>query len=181
VAEISRRKAHKALGNTKRKLEELADDVNFLNITAMLDMMTIILVFLIKSWSVSVSNIQLDQLDPPTSTSELAAAEALKVMITARAILVEGEEVVAVKNGAVDGAQKEGGSNGNKIVPLLDLIARHAKREKKIAELRGEEFKGELSLIADKGTPYRLITEVLYTAGQAEYKNARLVVKKGAE
>jgi hypothetical protein len=41
-------------------------------------------------------------------------------------------------------------------------------------------FKGELVLIADQTIPYRMVSEVLYTAGQAEYGKYRLVVlKKG--
>ena len=40
------------------------------------------------------------------------------------------------------------------------------------------KFEGEIVLIADHGTPYRLISEVLYTAGQAEYSKYRLLVQK---
>ena len=48
--------------------------------------------------------------------------------------------------------------------------------------MRGEEWKGELSLIADKTTPFRLISEVLYSVGQAGFKNFRLVtIKPGGE
>ena len=32
-------------------------------------------------------------------------------------------------------------------------------------------------VLVDKTTPYRLLTEVLYSAGQAEFKNYHLVVK----
>ena len=174
---LSRREARKVVLTFKRKLAD-AEDVNYLNITAMMDMMTILLVFLLKSFSVSASNVQLNDVEPPKSTTELSAAEALKVVISSRAVLVDGEAVVPVSNGAIDPALKENGANGFLILPLKDIISKHAQREKKIAQLRGEEFKGELSLIADKGTPYRLITEVLYTAGQAEYRNYRLVVQK---
>jgi len=35
-------------------------------------------------------------------------------------------------------------------------------------------------VIADQSTPYRLLSEVLYTAGQAEFGKYRLMVLKGA-
>ena len=44
------------------------------------------------------------------------------------------------------------------------------------AALTGERFSGELTLMAHYNTPYRLILEVLYTAGEAEYGKYRLLV-----
>ena len=35
-------------------------------------------------------------------------------------------------------------------------------------------------VMVDKNTPYRLLTEVLYSAGQAEFKNYHLVVIRRA-
>jgi hypothetical protein len=40
------------------------------------------------------------------------------------------------------------------------------------------KFTGELVLVADQSTPYRLISEVLYTGGIAEYSKYRLLVLK---
>jgi biopolymer transport protein ExbD len=155
--------------------------VQYLNITAMMDMMTILLVFLLKSWSVQVSNIQLSEVEPPKSSTQLALAEALKVQITPSGIVVEGDLVVPVRRGAVDPSYKKQGANDYEILPLESVAQQHANRERKIAQMRGEDWKGELSLIADKSTPYRLITEVLYSVGQAGYRNYRLVTLKQGE
>jgi biopolymer transport protein ExbD len=38
-----------------------------------------------------------------------------------------------------------------------------------------------LTIIADKTTPYRLLTEVMYTAGKAEFQKYRLVVLQKGE
>jgi biopolymer transport protein ExbD len=178
---ISRREGRKRIFAFKRKLDIETEDVAYLNITAMMDMMTILLVFLLKSWSVSVSNIQISELEPPRSSINLQVAEALRIQITPTAIVVEGDAVVPVRRGAVDPSYKKGSANDLEIMPLEAVVQQHANRERKISGMRGEEWKGELSLIADRNTPYRLITEVLYTVGQAGYKNYRLVTLKTTE
>ena|SRR5579884_1089857 len=172
---LTRREARKKIFGFKRHLEAEAEDVAYLNITAMMDMMTILLVFLLKQWSVSAENVQISEVEPPKSTIQIQLADALKVQITPTAVIVEGEAVVPVRGGAVNPSYKKNGANDFLITPLETVAQQHAKREKHIADLRGEEWKGELSLIADKGTPYRLISEVLYTVGQAGFKNFRLV------
>jgi hypothetical protein len=43
------------------------------------------------------------------------------------------------------------------------------------------KFENELMVVADRTTPYRLLTEVLYSCGQAGYSNYRLVVLSTAE
>jgi hypothetical protein len=40
----------------------------------------------------------------------------------------------------------------------------------------GGAFDGTMLLLVDRSIPYRLVTEVLYSAGQAEFRNYRLVV-----
>ena len=49
---------------------------------------------------------------------------------------------------------------------------------KKLEALNPETmaFQGELSVIADQHVPYRLLMEVLYTAGQAELNNYRFII-----
>ena len=46
--------------------------------------------------------------------------------------------------------------------------------------MTGREVRGELMVVADQTTPYRLLTEVLYSCGQAGYSNYRLLVLKTA-
>jgi biopolymer transport protein ExbD len=173
-----------AAKKTYRRLKRgvpTGEDVSYLNITAMMDMMTIILVFFLKSFSTSIENIPVgDDLMPPKSNSEVKPHQAVQVTLTKKAILVESEAVAAVKHGAVDSSVKRDGQSGYQINPLLTVLQKHATRLKKIEKMTGGKMKfaGEIVLIADQGTPYRLISEVLYTAGQAEYSKYRLLVLK---
>ena len=98
--------------------------------------------------------------------------------VTKKVLLVEGDAIAPINNGAVDPAVKRDGENGYYISPLVDILEKHAKREKRVAELTGQKFEAQLMIVADKTTPYRLLTEVLYSCGQAGYANYRLLVLK---
>ena len=59
-----------ALARKKRKERDAAGQIRELNITAMMDMMTIILVFLLKSYTASaISLTQSEDIKPPVSST----------------------------------------------------------------------------------------------------------------
>jgi biopolymer transport protein ExbD len=181
AAEMSRLEGKKAIRSYARKLAE-PDVIKDLNITPMMDMMTIILVFLLKSFSSSTSTITFDSnLQVPKSITQLNPKEAVTVMVTKRVILVEGDGIAPVNNGKIDPAVKRDGENGYFITPLVDVLEKHARKEKKVAELTGQKYEAQLMLVADQTTPYRLLTEVIYSCGQAGYANYRLLVLKSKE
>ena len=176
--QMSRLAGKKAIRSYARKLAE-PEVIKDLNITPMMDMMTIILVFLLKTFSTSSSTISFDQnLKVPSSTTQLRTKEAISVTVTKKVILVEGDAIAPINAGRVDPAVKRDGENGYYITPLVEILEKHAKREKKVAELTGNKFEGQLMLIADQTTPYRLLTEIIYSCGQAGYANYRLLVLK---
>jgi biopolymer transport protein ExbD len=171
----------KAIRSYARKLAE-PEDIKDLNITPMMDMMTIILVFLLKTFTSGATLVNMDQnLMLPPSQTTLAAKQAKAVTITKRVLLVEGEAVAPITNGRIDPQLKRDGDNGYYITPLVEMLTKVARADKKIAEMTGGKFEGELTIIADRHTPYRLLTEVLYSCGQAEYANYRLLVLKSRE
>jgi len=179
--QISRLAGKKAIRSYARKLAE-PDVVKDLNITPMMDMMTIILVFLLKSFSSTSSTITFDQnLKVPQSTTQLKPKEALSVTVTKKVILVEGDGIAPITGGRVDPAVKRDGENGYYITPLVDILEKHARKEKKVAELTGIPWDAQLMLVADNSIPYRLLTEVLYSCGQAGYANYRLLVLKSRD
>ncbi|HEY4187358.1 MAG TPA: biopolymer transporter ExbD [Polyangia bacterium] len=178
---ISRLAGKKAIRSYARKLSE-PDVIKDLNITPMMDMMTIILVFLLKTFSGSSSTITFDQnLKVPQSTTQIKPKEAISVTVTKKVILVEGDGIAPITSGRVDPAVKRDGENGYYITPLVDILEKHARKEKKVAELTGAPWEAQLMVIADQTTPYRLLTEVLYSCGQAGYGNYRLLVLKSRD
>ena len=173
--ELSRRQARKMLERFKAKLE--TNDVSHLNITAMMDMMSILLVFLLMQFSVQQASLNLsDNLQLPKSSSQIRLQQAVNVTVTTTAIIVEGDAVAPVRAGAVDVGYKRDGQSGYYITPLVETLQKHANRLKKLEVMGGPKFEGTMLLLVDRSIPYRLVTEVLYSAGQAEFRNYRLVV-----
>lgn len=157
------------------------EDPGGLTVTSLMDILTIILVFLLKSYSANPVNItQSDVLKLPVSSAHLTPEEAVPVAITQRNILVSDKPVAEVTDGKVDPSVKRGGANGYFINPLFDALNNEADKQKRIAKHNSaQQFKGLALIIADKKTPYRLLNEVLYTAGQAQFGQFKFAVVQG--
>jgi biopolymer transport protein ExbD len=155
-----------------------------LNLYPMMDMMTILLVFLIMSFASGAADVvQSEELQIPVSTAKTDAVEALGIVISSSEIVVEGKRVLALRNGKVDPSLKQGGGNGWLITPLFNALKQHRDRLKTIASKNPQRaFRGEVRLVADKRTPFRTLGEVIYSLGQAEFGALRFIVlKEGGE
>ncbi len=166
----------RALARKKRKEREAAGEIKDLNITAMMDMMTIILVFLLKSYSASSAAMTAsDEVRPPVSSTRLTPTDTVAVTVTQRQILVGDKKVLDLEKGQIPAAALQ----GREVIPLAAALDKQVDKLKKIAERNpSAPFKKELSVIADKSVPYDLLLTVLYTAGQHDLENYRFVVLK---
>ena len=155
----------------KLKAKRRGEDLE-LSITSLLDIMTILLVFMLMNFATNPMNIN------PTGDMNLVKSTELHqtheqmtaLAITQNHILVEDKPVVQIKQGKVSSRAKRDGEDGFVITPLFDALKTAADHQKRIS--RGNEavkFKGRLLVIGDENVPYRLLSEILYTAGQAEY------------
>src|SRR5512134_1681519 len=108
--ELAKSKASRAFRRAKRKARAAEGEVSELNITAMMDMMTIILVFLLKSYQASTINVTMTaDLTVPQSTTQLAPQDNIGLTVSMKEILVGERRVVEIQNGIVPAAVKEGG------------------------------------------------------------------------
>ena len=165
-------------------------EIDFLNITAMLDLMTIILVFLLKSLSASSASIpQSNDLTLPESiiTTE-AAQEGVVILISKSQILVGDDPSPIVllpspeqlAQSGVDTKYKRSGPNDMYIVPLANALAHARETDKAIRQAKNlDATSSEAVIVADATTPYRLLLEVLFTAGQSEFGKYHLMVRSG--
>lgn len=174
--QLARLRYRKALARKKRKEREAAGEIKELNITAMMDMMTILLVFLLKSFASSSASITASEdVRPPVSTTRATPKDTVAVTITPRNILVGDREVVRLKDGRIPDDKLQ----GRLVLPLDAQLKKEVEKLKYIAERNpSAPFSRELSVIADKKVPYDMLLTVLYTAGQNELENYRFVVLK---
>ncbi len=167
-------------------------EVNFLNITAMLDMMTIILVFLLKGMATSSASIpQSKDMTLPTSIiNSEPAQEGTPVVISKTQILVgdDTHPVVllpsrdSLAQSGIDARYKRNGPNDLYIVPLANALQAARQTDKQIRQAKGlDPNTSEAIVIADTTTPYRLLVEVLFTLGQSEYAKYHLMVLSGGK
>ena len=160
-------------------------DVNFLNITAMLDIMTIILVFLLKSLGESSNAIpQSDDLRLPTSVTKTDPhQEGVTLTISKSQILVGDQKIITLPGResqaqtGVGAQHKRGGPNDLYIVPLGNVLQTARRTDVSVRRAKGlDPSTSEAIIIADRGTPYRLFIEVLFTLGQSEFGKYHLMV-----
>jgi biopolymer transport protein ExbD len=179
--ELAEAKATRNYRRAKRKARAAEGEVSELNITAMMDMMTIILVFLLKSYQASTINVTMTaDLTVPESTTQLIPQDNIGLSVSMKEILVGERRVVEIKNGIVPAALKEGGkADSFYIAAVYDALKKEVDKQKYIAQFnKNAPFTGRVNVVADKRIPYRTLMEVLYTAGQAELGEYKFMVMK---
>jgi biopolymer transport protein ExbD len=166
---------------SKRRGRKDENEISYLNITPMMDMMTILLVFLLKSFASSAQDISVSNLTLPHSVTKLQVEEALQLMITTREILLDQKVVTTLdERGQIREEDLPEGPAGYLIAPLYDTLENRADYFKRIEEFGGTQFVGRIAIVADKTTNYRTLFKVLYTAGRAEFGLFKLFVQKPA-
>ncbi len=140
-----------------------------LNLTSMMDMFTIILVFLLKTYSTEGQLIHpSENLTLPTSTVERQPEIALDVIISQEWIMVNDEAVTTI-----DEVKSQ---SGMIIEPLSAVLLKYSDEAKRMEELYGVPFSGKVTIQGDKKLPFDILIKVMATCGRSEYPNMRMVV-----
>ncbi len=164
-------------------------EIDFLNITAMLDLMTIILVFMLQSMASSSASVQEgDDLKVARSTMMGEPSDQGVILIISKSAILLGEESDPIlrlpsreqlAQQGLDARHKRSGPNDLYIVPLANRLQNARELDKKIRAAKGQpENTSDAIIIADADTPYRLLIEVLYTLGQSQFGRYHLMVMK---
>jgi biopolymer transport protein ExbD len=176
-----RQKRERDFRRARRRARQSAGEIKELNITAMMDMMTIILVFLLKSYSASSLAVNLsDELKLPASSTQVKPQDNINVTISLREVTVNDRAAVRVENGAIPAGDKEQGrADAFYVGAIYDALKKEVDKQKYIAQYNpSAPFTGRVNVIADRRIPYRTLMEVLYTAGQAELGEYKFMVLK---
>jgi len=157
----------------RQKKRSRPSSVASLNLTSMMDMFTIILLFLLMSYSTEGEILAVDpNLKLPTSASTKAPTVKLTIQVTSEDIIVDGERVASVEEIVAE--------NDMLIPPLLEALNRNTEKIKFIAQSNTSlKFSGEVLVQGDKGIPFLLLEKIMYSCGQAGYNNISLAVVAG--
>jgi biopolymer transport protein ExbD len=167
-----------------------------LQLTSMMDILVIILVFLLKSYSVSMNSFStVPGLKLPISASLDIPPDSLYVIITPEGLTFEGQRIVEFTQTADAAGGTEGtysfrsgdlDEGGRRIVALGDAlrIARdkaevlRAKSPARDEQGKPLEFEGILAIQADKRVQYDTIRKIMYTAAAAGFRTFRFLALK---
>lgn len=141
-----------------------------LNLTAMVDMLTTIVVFLLQSFAASgdlnfASGITL----PEASMAELLNERGPVVAIVGDRIIVEGVELVTV-----DPNDPEPGFQ-----PIADELTAIREREQKLYNLDPTQpYEGHVVIQADQTTDFMIMRKLIYSVNQAGWIHLQFAVTK---
>lgn len=179
--QIARERSERELRRARRRAGFAAGEVKELNIVAMMDMMTILLVFLLKSYSASSLSINpTEDLRLPASTAQVQPQDNINVTISMREVAVNDRPVIRIENGVIAARDKaQGRADSFFVGKLHDALKKEVDKQKYVAQYNpGAPFGGRVNVVADKRVPYRTLVDVLYTAGQAELGEYKFMVMK---
>jgi biopolymer transport protein ExbD len=170
--------AHTGEGRPKKKRRHEEEHSGHVSLNSLLDILSVILVFLIKSYSASTVQVKPSKdLQVPMSHSAAEVEESLAVTVTLKAVMVDDKPVLMFENGQIP--EKMRSSGGFMVDALYATLQDEVTKQQKIAEFnKAAEFKGLITIIADRNVPFSLITQVMYTAGQAQFSKFKFAAIK---
>lgn len=161
-----------------RKLRSYSKDAPF-SLTSMMDMMTIILVFLIKNLDAEGQLItQAENLILPVSTSKVQPKEvSLSVVVDANYVVVDNKKIAPVQ---------EVMDQSDLLIASVDTVLKERRETEKEYALRAglpADEPGNIIIQIDKNIPYDVMYKVMATCGFSGYTNIAFAVmmKNGGE
>jgi biopolymer transport protein ExbD len=166
-----------------------------LNITSMTDMFTILLVFLLQTYSTSdVQIIPEKGVKLPIANAEANPVKSIQVSLSSTELKLEGKTVASLQNS--DFARPDIDPNDtNFILPLFKALEKankdmQAKRLAASPAVPGAatpvakvddppEETGRILLMADEALPYQVLRKVMYTASMAGFPKLKLATVVG--
>ncbi len=142
-----------------------------LRLTSMMDILTVLLLFLLKSFVVEGEVITpIPGVELPESSSDTTPESSVVIAIFDNSVMIEGVEIASINDSVASDDL------------LIDALADHldASREKviAIARQRGseEEFSGKVAIQGDRDIDFAILQRVMYTCSYTGYENISLAV-----
>jgi biopolymer transport protein ExbD len=147
-----------------------------IDITSLLDILTILLVFLLQNYNSSgvIINVPKD-IELPRSSSISLNNYGVNIQVSKSQIWIDDKEVVNTDT-ADQGRLFDQG--GRRIVPLYNELIRIKETIKQSEKLspQATKFSGLANLVVDKSMKYYYLKRVMYTAASAGFKEFKFVV-----
>ena len=172
-------------GSGRRSRRRNGNEEIALQITSMADVFTILLVFLLKSYSVSAIDIDVGkEIKLPVANGGTESVEAMKVQVTETGITLEGQPVLKFEKYEPRPSTIDRDGSMPELVKALkkerekqrQIASASVKNGAKIEDAIKKNFDTKLLVIADKKVPYKLLKNVLASASETDFTDFKLVV-----
>lgn len=146
-----------------------------LNITSMTDMFTILLVFLLQTYSTNEFKVEPEKgVSLPISSSYTEPTKAVKVSLSKNELTIEGRKIASLDAKGEFAAADLESSDTNFIKPLFTELEKISKTDQDPAIKEGR-----LVFMADSSLPYNMIRKVMYTASMAGFPKLKMATVVG--
>ncbi|HUP58296.1 MAG TPA: biopolymer transporter ExbD [Bdellovibrionota bacterium] len=160
-----------------QKRRQLKDEM-VLQITSMADILVILLVFLLKSFSTGISNITpaADLMLPEVALSKDEVTEGVKLEISPGAILVDGKPAAQLSGFNFEVTDTESNGTSRSLNTMLISERDRIQMETKVEAGQPAPEAPKILVMADQKTPYRTIKSVMNSAANAGFGDFKLIV-----
>jgi hypothetical protein len=167
--------AKKAVKKAQRKLKK--DDAAGLTLTSLMDVVSIIVVYLLKTYAsdpVLITPIAEQKI--PLSTMDAPITEGIPVYLSSREMVFMEKPLATLEEGELPPSVVQ----GHTIVPFFEMLEEETEKSKQVYEQRGEAWVGHLIVIGDEALKFSTLVDVMYTAGRLEYSQYSFcIIEKG--
>jgi biopolymer transport protein ExbD len=148
-----------------------------IQITSMVDMFVILLVFLLKTYSTSPVNITpKDGLRLPESTASTDPVDVVKLVVAEDGVFVEEKKVMELQKGRIPAGAADA-NDPSFLRSLYEALDERAKLAKSISQVNDSfEFDGKVLMQADRELNYEVLQKIMYTSMMAGYADVKLAV-----
>ena len=146
-----------------------------IDITSLLDILVILLVFLLRSYNTSGIQMTVPKgIELPRSESQAINTAGVQIQVSKDKIWVDNSTVLETEN-IPEMVYDQG---GKRIVPLFNELIKKKEEIKNIAKMEStaQPFSGLANLIIDKSIKYEYVKKVMYTCAEAGFKEFKFVV-----
>jgi biopolymer transport protein ExbD len=158
-----------------RKRQGKKNGVFEIDITSLLDILVILLVFLLKNYNSSGANINIPKdIKVPNSISDTVNTAGVNIQVSRDKIWVDDKVIFT----NTTDSQKAFDQKGKRIIALFnELVAKKEEVESLSKQVEGaKEFQGIANLIVDKNLKYSFVKKIMYTCAEAGFRKYKFVV-----
>lgn len=167
--------AKKAYNKAKRR--DVQEEEAGMALTSLMDIVSIIVVYLLKSYASDPILIQpIAEQKIPLSTMDLSLQNGQAIYVSSRDLVFNEKKLVKLTDGELDpAAVKE-----HRIDALFVALEEEAARAQEISSNLGEKWEGRVIIIGDEELKFSSLVDVMFTAGRAGFKTFSFcIIQKG--